>query len=183
MRARGFTLIELMVTLAVVAILLLFATPAFVAFIANAKTRNVAEAIVEGMRLAQSTAVDRNTTVRYSLTEQGYRIVDTASGTVLRSGDFVEAGSGAPVLRTEPEGASAVTFTGFGRILANNPPVAPETSASDAITRIHVTAASAGSRTLGVVVSALGQDVRMCDPNPRFTYKGSTDPAACPFPW
>jgi adenosylhomocysteine nucleosidase len=46
-----------------------------------------------------------------------------------------------------------------------------------------VSLGSAGSRTLGVVVSALGQSVRMCDPNPRFTHAGSTDPAACPFPW
>lgn len=183
MAERGFTLVELLVAMAVVAILLVLATPTFVSYVADAKARNVAEAIVNGMRMAQSSAVERNASIRYALTDHGFRVIDTTTGEVLRSGDFVESGSGAPVLRTEPEGAAAVTFTGFGRILGKNPALAPETSPSDAITRIHVAASTAGSRTLGVVVSALGQSVRMCDPNPRFTHAGSTDPAACPFPW
>jgi type IV fimbrial biogenesis protein FimT len=54
---RGFSLIELMITLTVVGILLLIAVPNFQTWIANSKARTVAEALQNDLRLAQATAM------------------------------------------------------------------------------------------------------------------------------
>ena len=51
--ARGMTLIELMIGLAIAAILLLLAAPAYRDFIANTNVRNAAENTVAGLRQAQ----------------------------------------------------------------------------------------------------------------------------------
>lgn len=56
----GFTLIELMVTLAVFAILCLLAMPSFNTWIANDRVRAVAQDMANGLRLAQTEALRRS---------------------------------------------------------------------------------------------------------------------------
>lgn len=59
----GFTLIELMVTLAVGAILLAVAVPSFRTFIQNAQVNNTADSFLAAMQRARSEAVTRGETV------------------------------------------------------------------------------------------------------------------------
>jgi type IV fimbrial biogenesis protein FimT len=65
---RGFTLIELMVTLAVFAILSLLAMPSFNTWIANNRVRAVAEDMANGLRLAQAEALRRSRQTVFALT-------------------------------------------------------------------------------------------------------------------
>jgi type IV fimbrial biogenesis protein FimT len=58
---RGFTLVELMVTLAVAALLLVAAVPSFGRWIQNAQIRSTAESLQNGLRRAQTEAVTRGT--------------------------------------------------------------------------------------------------------------------------
>lgn len=58
--ARGFSLIELMVTITVLGILLAAAIPAFGRWIANASVRSAGESLQNGLRLAQAEAMRRN---------------------------------------------------------------------------------------------------------------------------
>lgn len=67
-RARGFTLIELMVTLAITAILLLMAMPLTGAYFENARVRKAAEAFAAGLHQARNEAIRTNTGASMLLT-------------------------------------------------------------------------------------------------------------------
>ncbi len=58
---RGFTLIEMMVTLALVAVLMMVAVPNFTAFQRNSELTSVANNIVGAMNTARTEAMKRNT--------------------------------------------------------------------------------------------------------------------------
>lgn len=64
---NGVTLIELMIGLAIFAILLAFAVPNFSNFMQNSRIRNAAEAIQSGLNLARAEAVRRNTNINFVL--------------------------------------------------------------------------------------------------------------------
>ena len=57
---RGFTLIELMVALAIAALLLLLGMPSFTTFLRNSEIRSTAESLVNGLRAASAEAARQN---------------------------------------------------------------------------------------------------------------------------
>ncbi|CAN5229124.1 hypothetical protein BH10PSE18_BH10PSE18_37640 [soil metagenome] len=59
-RARGLTLVELMVTLAILAILMAAAAPSFSGFLRNAELTAVANSFVAALNAARSAALKRN---------------------------------------------------------------------------------------------------------------------------
>jgi type IV fimbrial biogenesis protein FimT len=67
-RSSGFTLIELMVTITLIAILMLLAIPAFGTWSADARVRSTAESLQNALRMAQLTAVARSRSTVFALT-------------------------------------------------------------------------------------------------------------------
>jgi type IV fimbrial biogenesis protein FimT len=67
--ARGFTIIELMVGIALLAILLVLAVPSFSQMAHNMRLRAHAESISNGLQLARSEALRRNQPVEFVLTD------------------------------------------------------------------------------------------------------------------
>lgn len=65
-KMRGLTLMELMVTVAIMAILLVLAVPSFNAFLARGRLTGAAEALAQDLQLAKSEALRRNAEVRFS---------------------------------------------------------------------------------------------------------------------
>jgi type IV fimbrial biogenesis protein FimT len=63
LRLRGFTLIELMVTLALAAVLMMVAVPSFVTFQRNSELTSVANNLVGAMNTARTEAMKRNMNV------------------------------------------------------------------------------------------------------------------------
>ncbi|MFT3666577.1 Tfp pilus assembly protein FimT/FimU [Piscinibacter sp.] len=123
-RQRGFTLVELMVAITVLAILFFLALPDFRTWIQNTRIRSVAEALQNGVRQAQAEAVRRNRTVVFFLTNA------EPSETAAAVADGVNwAARTVPVLPNEPvdfvrggafsDVAPGVTITGPAAICFN----------------------------------------------------------------
>jgi type IV fimbrial biogenesis protein FimT len=67
MRQRGFTIIELMVAVGVLALILMIAMPAVANWQENTRIRNTADSIHAGLQLARGEAVTRNQEVSFWL--------------------------------------------------------------------------------------------------------------------
>src|SRR5476649_14218 len=119
---RGFTLIELMIGLAVIGILVFVGLPEFTIMMANIQIRAAAEALTNGMQTARGEAVQRNSTVLFTLGNQsGYQVTYTDSLgniTVIRSRSENES-SRTAAITVKPAGATEVAFNSFGRIVSN----------------------------------------------------------------
>jgi type IV fimbrial biogenesis protein FimT len=181
-RTRGFTLIELMIGLAIFGFLIMLAGPMYAQFKANSQIRNAGEGMLNGVRWAQTTAIRGNTLARL--------VVDPTAGTggwrVLQTIDGAEpAGLPNPIqvysltdgspnasVTTTPAGATQITFDGFGRI------VDPNVDGTAPISCIDIDHASmTGLRDLRVVISntGIGIGTKLCDPAAALT-----EPQACP---
>ncbi len=71
MKMRGLTLMELMVTVAIMAILIVLVVPSFNSFLARGRLTGAAEALAQDLQLARSEAMRRNTEVRFSFSPGG----------------------------------------------------------------------------------------------------------------
>ncbi|MGJ7614688.1 MULTISPECIES: GspH/FimT family pseudopilin [unclassified Variovorax] len=178
--SAGFTLIELAVTLAVMAVLMALAMPSVFAWIANARVRTVSDALQNGLRQAQAEAVRRSRTAVFSLTNDTapktsltavangshWSINFVASSTLDTAGiaTFVEAGvlsvAGTGVRISGP---AAVCFNPLGRLVANASTGVTGATCSLSATPTYDIAMTSADRPLRVVVS-LGGQVHMCDP-------------------
>jgi len=181
----GFTLVELMVTVAIAGILLSLAFPSFKAWMQNTKIRAVAESIQNGLQLARTEAVRRNTRVQLIGSEGGGWTVGCFNAVPDENGDGVddcpkviqqrnaaELGSSLPQVIASPADTTTVTFDGLGRVRPTNKdgslPV--EWVDVDAPTG---TITAAESRELRILISSGGQ-IRTCEPA-----LPATDPRGC----
>ena len=71
MKMRGLTLMELMVTVAIMAILLVLAAPSFNSFLARGRLIGAAEGLAQDLQLAKSEALRRNASVTISFSTLG----------------------------------------------------------------------------------------------------------------
>jgi len=188
-KQSGVTLIELMIGIAIVALLMVIGAPSFSLWIQNTQTRTAAESIQNGLQIARTEAVRRNANVRFNLTDAGGMVAWTVCLNVTASpcaaADTVQSRSGseggvnaragisvAALPSPIPAGhfntalaagaslPAGVTFNGMGRVPALNP---DGTVNNDDITRIDVTNVNAGVRRMVIVIGTGGQ-TRMCDP-------------------
>ena len=80
---RGFTLIELMVTITLMGLLLALAAPAMLSWIRNSKIRTTAEGLQSGLRQAQAEALRRSRQVSFSLTDSKPTAAHSGAGPLL----------------------------------------------------------------------------------------------------
>jgi type IV fimbrial biogenesis protein FimT len=111
-RQRGMTLVELMVALAIAAMLAMAAAPAFSDYLANSRLRENGNALFAQTLLAQSEAIKRNTVVRVTIVDGEITVSDREdpdNPVVLKTVPFTH-GIGADV--------ENIDFGGEGRPLA-----------------------------------------------------------------
>jgi len=162
-RQSGMSLIEALIALAIAAILMASAFPMYSAWVQNTQIRTGAEAMLNGLQLARSEALSRNTNVQFEMTgETGWKInlATDPDGPPIQA-RAAGAGSATAKATPTPADATIVTFSAIGRRLATNPNVA--TAPIDRIDIETSIASFTDARNLRVTISPGGQ-VRMCDP-------------------
>jgi type IV fimbrial biogenesis protein FimT len=189
---HGVSLIELMIGLAIVAMVLFVGVPAFAGFLQNTQIRNAAQTTLSGITLARAEALRRNQTVRFQLVSSltsacalsatGMNWIvslanpagmceqppsETAAPQIIQAKSSSE---GTQNISVATSGGSLITFNGLGR------------ATGAAITQLDFsnttgTCETAGGtmRCLRIVVSPGGQ-VKLCDPK----VTSDTDPRKCP---
>ncbi len=177
--SRGFTLVELLITLALFSILLKLAVPSFVQWTRNAQVRTVTDSLQSGLRLAQAEAVRRNRQTVFFLTNSAgcdntitanangaYWAIRTAALVAGEAVETVQCGNLSDVASgVGLGGPTVVCFSSMGRQVANAAPgVGGAACTLDATGTSNYNVTTSGSdRPLRVQVS-LGGQVRMCDP-------------------
>lgn len=78
--ARGFTLVELMVTIAVAAILIMIAVPNFSSIVNANRLTTAADAVVGGLNVARMEAIKRNSGTQFCSDLAGNNNTDTLGG-------------------------------------------------------------------------------------------------------
>ncbi len=154
-RAKGFTLIELMIGLAVVGILLAIGVPEFRLWMANIQVRNAAESIQNGMKLARMEALRRNAPVTFSL-------VSLADSTTMdNSCALSSSGVSWVVSMDSPEGACAAAPMGQDAVNPAAPRIVQkQVSAAGSSTATVAATTGAGGGASQVTFTGLG---RMAD--------------------
>lgn len=196
-RLRGFSLVELLVVVAVLGLVLMLGLPNIAIWLQNTQIRNSAEATMTGLQLARAEALRRNRNVRFSLvdtldsacnlTTSGRNwivsLADPSSNCGENPSDTVDpfivqkrSGlDGSPDVVPAASDTS-VNFNGLGSASSINPAIA------GGVWQINFSnpaggacqAAAGPMRCLRVVVNSSGS-VRMCDP----AVGDATDPRAC----
>lgn len=182
--ARGFSLIELMVTLSVAAFLLTTAAPAVSSWIADSHVRSVADTLQNAVRLAQAEAIARSRPAVLALTTDapalgtapaanGPRWMVRLLGRDTDTEDdaaalFLRGGAEAATMGVSVTGPALVCFNGFGQqVTLASTATGLDTACTAPADATHPTTYAlthaGGSRTLQVQVG-LGGQVRMCDP-------------------
>lgn len=172
-QSRGFSTIELMVAVAIIAIITSVALPGFAQFVANTQIRSTTESIRNGIQLARAEAVKRNARVQFTLeNDTSWSIgcvtpvpINNVCPAVIQSKPAKEGAVGGVSLVIAE--SKTVAFTSLGTV----------TTDPGQLSQVDVdskTLNEADSRNLRIVLGT-GGSLKMCDPN----IKATTDARKC----
>jgi len=174
----GFSLVELMISVVILAIAMALAMPSFSQWIQNTHIRGAAESLLNGIQRARAEAVTRNVSVTFSVAGDNFwTITDTALNQVIESRPRSEIPASvtitvSPAPVPPATAPTTLTFNNLGIRIAN-------ADASVPIETIDIDSSALDeddSRNLRIIIGA-GGIARMCDPNPAIE---ETDPRHCP---
>ncbi|MDR1530021.1 MAG: GspH/FimT family pseudopilin [Burkholderiales bacterium] len=187
--SSGATLIELMIAIAIFAIVVVMGIPSFRIFLENGKIRNVTESISNGMQKARLHAVQRNTNVAFYINAAGqtWGIYEWDTSLETPAWGAVEtfnwSGRWPQISATvAPANANTVSFSSVGRTLSSNPTGGglPTGVTTIPIFRVDVAGALTGSGIYPLRVevqsNAPSRGIRTCSP-----HLPATDPKGCVY--
>ena len=122
--SRGFSVLEVMVVVAIIGVLLSLGVPSFFTYTQNLQIRSAAEQITAGLAIAKNEAIRRNALIQLALSNNTAWTITDPNGVVLQKRD---ANEGSVNVTTDilPSGTAAVTFNGMGRVMAVNDDATP----------------------------------------------------------
>ena len=177
---RGFTLLELVVTISLLGTLVALSFPSFSAWLRNSQTRTVTEALQGGLRTAQAEALRRNRRVVMFFTDDtpsknfdpaSHKSTDAAPSATGKNwalqtapdawgeAEYITGGSlsdvSSSVVVTDSTSAAALCFNSNGRIVS-----AAAGATGTGVTGLTGTACTAGLRTFDVKQATARADDR-----------------------
>lgn len=184
-KVQGFSLIEMIISIAIIAILASMASSSYKAWIQNTRIRTAAESIQNGIQIARAEAVKLNSSVQFDLrgTNSAWSVCTRPAvpgscpvaddATTIQSRAASE-GSSADIEITATDGGPYV-FNSFGAMIS------PAPAAADGLVRLAIDVSTSvlsaeASRDLRVVIG-VGGSTKMCDPDSGLS---ATDPRKCP---
>jgi type IV fimbrial biogenesis protein FimT len=189
---HGFNIIEIMVSLTVLAVLISLGVPSFSEWIQSQRIRSSAEAIVNGMQVARGEAVRQNLpvvfgveppTTAWTVCLSTVAPCDSTTAAPPAANSYIQQksaqeGSGDAKIQTTPAGSILVTYSPLGAVLAQNADgSAPMTQVDVFYSDPSFCLANGGTKRCLRVVTTGGGNIRMCDPTPGIV---APDPRACP---
>lgn len=197
-RNFGFSLIELMVTISILAILMMVGLPALSTYVQNQKLRGAAESFLSGIQLAHSEAVKRNLDVDFVFTNDSSVGADKLNAAPVVNGknwqvrtakagneEYIEGklgvegaggkGSDAAPITISSNGLGSLRFNGLGQMTSQVTPVLIQISNPQGG---DCTSAGGPMRCLNILVTPGGQ-IKLCDPGLSAAQIAAKDSRAC----
>ena len=118
----GFTLVELLVTVAIMAVLAMIAAPQFGPYLANQRVKGTAQELVNDLQFARMESVQRNAAVTVTFSGTGYTVTNggnTVKAVTLPAGSSISTGA-TMIAVFDPVRATATLTNGPDVIVANN---------------------------------------------------------------
>ncbi len=179
--ARGFSLVELLVTISILAILLGLGAPSFVTYLASARVRDAANSLYAGIQKARAEAIRTNLPVEFVLTSDVPADANVNGLTLTASGkNWAIRVPNTPItipptyrlldsrLGTEGGGDAVVVNAGATNRLVFNGLGGTTAAAATVVAFTHQTLNTScdlghGVRCVNILVSVGGQ-TRLCEP-------------------
>jgi type IV fimbrial biogenesis protein FimT len=162
---RGFTLIELIIAVAIAAILLTLAAPSFRGFLAKKRLEGVATELSTDLQYARSVAVARNTTVRLTfISATCYAIHEVALAVDTATWCSAPPANSALLKSVQLQAGSSATLSGAPAYVEFDPvrgTAVTDTANADASIDV---VSSMGSWQMRNTVTLLGK-VNLCSPS------------------
>lgn len=179
-KSSGFTLVEMLIVIAIIGIATALGLPSYRAWIHNTQARNAAESIQGGLQKARAEAVKSNKNVEFVLGTSPFWKIQlpgnikpcTEIGTTMLECSTTE-GAKNVTSTASPAGATTITFSNFGTVVPNAPVGG---SVPPTLTQVELASSmleAADQKKLRVMIGVAG-NVRMCDPDLPLT-----DPRSC----
>jgi type IV fimbrial biogenesis protein FimT len=195
---RGFTLIELMIGITIVALVLFVAVPMFTIFLQNQQIKNAAQTALTGLSSARAEAIRQNRTVRFQFVSDltSGCVLSTTSlawvvslsdptsnceaepgdmGTVAQIIEKRSATEGTRNVAIATTGGTTATFSGLGRLSGAG---ITQIDFSNTTGTCEHLSASGKMRCMRVMISP-GGEARMCDPKVAVPVPPAVEPRAC----
>ena len=163
---RGLNIIELMVAVALLVLLTMFALPMYRLWMQNSQLRASAESIMSALQFARAEAVRLNESqgVRFVLAGNDWQVLRVSNAELLRQGLGADLAPKAALV-ADPAPNTMVTFTALGRAVdAANAPITANFNVNHADTGEKCILDGGDMRCLRVQVRSGGL-VRLCDPS------------------
>ena len=159
-RMRGVTLIELVIAMAVLAILLAAGMPTFSTWIQNTRTRTAANSLLQGLQLARQEAIRNNARVQFQLDGDGWTVgCATATADCPAVIQSKTKAASTPITVSDG-GVGTYVFDQMGYLRV---PALAAGTVSTAINVSNTALAEADSRNLRIMLTSGGL-VKLCDP-------------------
>ncbi|WP_137937534.1 GspH/FimT family pseudopilin [Chitinivorax sp. B] len=159
-RVRGFTILELMITIAIVAVVTMLVLPEASVWLSNSKTRTVAESYQNGLQMARNEAIKRNLPIRFEvLNTGGWQIRLEESGQVIQR-DVASTDASIKFSVASGNGKTYVVYSGLGSLWAPE-----QANAIDQLNITSTTIAADKRVPLRLTISNPSGAVRMCLPS------------------